>query len=500
MEKSYFAFFFSYNTTSINVGKNVKNEKIDMSLTSHQEEVFNQSLEILKSGKRLLIKGSAGTGKTFLLGELVKHLAKTIPRNKKVYCSAPTNKAVAVIKGKVDPLDNLDFVTVHSALKIKREVNFKTGAITFKPFYNERYPPLMDVALFIIDETSMLNTELLDYVETHATKRGATVIFLGDDKQLNPVGEEESPVFLGRPKRFEDQEGVDNFVNNAVRLVTTIKDPKKDGFICYEEYPTVELTEIIRQGEGNPIIDLSRNLESASDQVDNRVEGCGYIFSENEAQVVETLAAVNGTDELKYLAYTNAEVNKINNLVRKRLYGETPAKIEEGETLIFNEPYLDNYSSKEVKVDKVVVREKQFSYPSGKVKGVFESSTLYSPILLKYYSVNPVEDLVTGNLLDSIIVIHEESEDKYNRLIKDLSQMANMRKIEWVDRYAFSEKFADLNYNHALTIHKSQGSTYKQTIVNLKSIKMNKKLKEKQRLLYTAVTRAADLLILYKNN
>ena len=41
--------------------------------------------------------------------------------------------------------------------------------------------------LFIIDEASMVNDELLDYIEEHATKNNCRVIFIGDDKQLNPV-------------------------------------------------------------------------------------------------------------------------------------------------------------------------------------------------------------------------------------------------------------------------------------------------------------------------
>ena len=41
-----------------------------------------------------------------------------------------------------------------------------------------------------------------------------------------------------------------------------------------------------------------------------------------------------------------------------------------------------------------------------------------------------------------------------------------------------------------------QGSTYKEAIVNVGNLNMNKDANEKQRLFYTAVTRASDLLIL----
>lgn len=433
-----------------------------MGLTTHQSEKLEESLEILQRGKRLLLFGSAGVGKTYLVNELIGRLRLRIPSTRKIYCSAPTNKAVAVVKGKVDERPNLEFTTVHSALKIKRQVDFKTGAISFKPWYTDKYPPLKGVGLFIIDEASMLNKELLEYVEEHATKNNAIVIFIGDDKQLNPVGEEVSPVFTAG-------------------------------------YPEVELTEIIRQGEGNPIIDLSRNLDVIASKVDKRIDNKGYIFSNNLNQVVATLAAVNGTDELKYLAWTNQEVDKINKLVRQAIYGVNPNKVELEETLVFNEPYNEEYyTNQEIKVETVEVKEKEFFYPAGKTKGVFEKNTTFNPIKLKYYSINAKFSIEAQEYTDNIIIIHEDSEKEYEKLLKNLKTMCSAKVIDWKDFYDFKEGFADMKYNHAITVHKSQGSTYKQAIVNIKNLGLNKNKTERERLLYTAVTRASNLLILYK--
>ena len=437
-----------------------------MSLTAHQKEKLDESLAILKNGKRLLISGSAGVGKTYLVNELVKKLRVGMPF-KKIICSAPTNKAVAVVKGKVDEFENLEFATVHSSLKIKKEVNYKTGAVSFKPFYSEKYPPLKGVGLFIIDEGSMLNRDLLAYVEEHAEARGVTVVFIGDKKQLNPIGEEESPIFTAG-------------------------------------YPEVELTEIIRQGEGNPIIELSRNLDIIQKKESKRVQenansgaNMGYIFSNDLDQVIETLAAVNGTDELKYLAWTNKEVDTINTRVRERIYG-TPAKVEIGETLIFNSPYSDSYfTNQEIKVESAEIISKDFMYPSGKTSGIINTTT-YKPIKLKCYSVNASFSLGAQEKTEEIIIIHEDAETDYNKLLKNLKSMCIARIIEWVDYYKFMEQFADTKYNHAITVHKSQGSTYEQAIVNIKNLSLNRNITEKKRLLYTTVTRAARLLILYK--
>lgn len=433
-----------------------------MSLTAHQSEKLNEGLGILTQSKRLLISGSAGVGKTYLVNELIKKLRLKIPSSKKIYCSAPTNKAVAVVKEKVDEILNLEFTTVHSALKVKRKVDYKTGEISFKPEYSQRYPPLKGVGLFIIDESSMLDTELLEYVEVHAKKNNCIVIFIGDHKQLNPVNEDVSPVFTAN-------------------------------------YPEIELTEIIRQGEGNPIITLSRNLNQIVEKKDKRVDDMGYLYSNNLLQVVETLAAVNGTDELKYLAWTNKEVDTINTLVRKRIYGENPDKIEVGETLVFNSPYNeDYYTNQEVLVENVEVKTKIFHYPAGKAQQVFEKVTTFNPIELKYYSVNRKFLIDSQEHTDNIVVIHEDSEVKFAKLIKNLATMCKSRIIDWGDFYKFKESFADLKYNHAITVHKSQGSTYKQAIVNVKNLGLNKNKVERQKLLYTAVTRASKLLILYK--
>ncbi len=433
-----------------------------MSLTAHQNEKLNESLDILREGKRLLISGSAGVGKTYLVNTLIGRLRQRIGGNKKIFCSAPTNKAVAVLKGKVDERPNLEFTTVHSALKIKRQVNFRTGEITFKPNFSEKYPPLKGVGLFIIDEASMLNSELLKYVEIHAENNNAIVVFIGDHKQLNPVGEGISPVFAAG-------------------------------------YPEVELTEIIRQGKGNPIIDFSRNLEVVKQRTDKRVEDKGYIYSNSLPQVIETLAAVNGTDELKYLAWTNKEVDNINKLVRQRIYGINPQKVEVGETLIFNEPYNEEYyTNQEIKVEEVKVRKRIFKYPAGKSKEQFQTITTFNDIELKYYSVNPKFSIEAQEQTENIIIIHEDSEEAFKKLLKNLKSMCIAKVIDWVDFYKFKEGFADLKYNHAITVHKSQGSTYEQAIVNIKNLELNKNKTERERLLYTAVTRASNLLILYK--
>lgn len=396
--------------------------KKGMALTDHQQLKLDESLQILSRSKRLRIQGSAGVGKTFMVDTLISILSKNLKGS--IYCSAPTNKAVSVLKGKVGNYSNLSFITTHAALKLKRNIDFKTGNISFKPSFDTKYPPLKNVSLFIIDEASMVNDELLDYIEEHANRNNTTVIFIGDNKQLNPVNEEESPVFM-------------------------------------RNYPEVELTEIVRQKGGNPIIDLSRNLSVIRSREAQRSEIGGYIYSNDEEQVIETLARVNGTDELKYLAYTNVEVDRINKKVRERIYGQ-PMKIEVNETLIFNEPYKQEYfTNQELLVNSTRIIDKTFTYLSNKdgIDDMESSNPMYKNIVFKCYSINPYytekSEFSKGGWTDNIIVIHEDSEKSFEELVKLLKSKAKIAEIGWRDYFEFMEQFADMKYNHAITVHKS---------------------------------------------
>lgn len=479
-------------------------------LTQHQSEKQDDVLEILKTSKRVSIKGSAGVGKTYMVDSLLEALKHDFG-NRDIYCSAPTNKAVAVLSGKINLIHpKLSFITTYSALKYGKVTNNKTGESVFKPKFDPRTPPLQGVGLLIIDEASMLPLQLLMDVEKYASMYGVTVIFIGDDKQINPVKEEDSPVFWGKPKPFSTyQEAADYTFNHKIGVLsknTTIYVPQiKDEneqiqYIGFAEYPYVELTEIVRQGEGNSIITLSRNLQEIWKR-ENRVTGDenemkGFIYTSNEWKIIEELSRVNGTDEFKYLAWTNDEVDRMNSLVRKNIYGE-PAKIELGETMVFDEPYGDYYTNQEVTVHKLDIETLNFKVQTEDMRGRNVSTT----ISLKVYIINghQQESIWKDSPPEwtGIFVIHESSEWAYKQMFFTLSNNCKKGVLKYTTREQYTGNFAKLKYNHAITVHKSQGSTYKNTVLNVGDINSNRNNVEKTRLFYTGVTRASDLLILY---
>lgn len=420
-------------------------------LTTHQQEKFNEVMHFINNReRRILLKGSAGVGKTWLVHTIVQRLTK-ITKAKRIMCSAPTHKALSVIRTKVI-VDEVKFTTIHSALHYRSVTDKRTGERVFMSVPNPKWPPLKHIDYWVIDEASMIDSGMVKTINECAKEQGTIVIFVGDDKQLNPVDEENSPVFN-------------------------------------QNYPEVELTEIIRQGEGNPIITLSRNISKIWDKEpdlllgpEDKDIGTGYIYTQNLAKIIEELARVNGTDEFKYLAWTNKEVDKINSLVRHRIYGDHPAKIELEETIVFDAPYGDYNTNEMVKVEELSRESKTMT------------------LLLKDTPKEVITEEVKFNVYrinKDIVVLDDSSVPTFKRYAAIMNKNCKEKVLDFEDRNRFLNTFASFKYNHALTIHKSQGSTYKTTVLNVRDINFNQKEKEKQRLFYTGVTRASDLLILY---
>lgn len=472
-----------------------------MGLTAHQQLKMADLIQLILTGhKRIVLKGSAGTGKTFLTSELIKVLKTTLYQYGAVYVTAPTHKALAVLKTKIEEKPYIHFQTIHSALSLKAIRDFKTGRQTFIQKINPRFPPFRAAQVVLLDEASMVGWELQKYIDGYPD---LLFIYIGDHKQLNPVGEIDSAPFLGQPIAWNM---ITNKDGNTV--------PGKP--IEWIPYPSVELTEIIRQGAGNPIIELSRNLNQITSKKDNLINSLGYVFDNNRTYITDKLAEVNGTDDLKYIAWSNNDTNLINADVRKRIYG-IPKKIELGESIVLNAPHRRYKNNEEVKINSIEVITKVFGIPSADSMYTAEgllvskrSNGTVETVSLKVYSVN--NDLPDFTIPDpeaedsdeeesvskgEIIILHEDSHNQMTKLIKTLKDRVAAGDIIWPYYYQFIEQFADYTYNHAITCHKSQGSTFQTTIMNVGNMLFNKNKPELEKLLYTGVTRAAKTLVLY---
>lgn len=151
-----------------------------------------------------LLKGYAGTGKTFLISHIINQIIEANSKakwykQKKIAMTAPTNKAVQVLRESSGLADLVSFKTIHSLLGLK-EVIKDFGEIEYKKAYDEDDGSMSDFHIVIIDEVSMLDDAL--FYEVKRWNSEIKIIMMGDPAQIPPVNKVDCEPFL-RPKEHE---------------------------------------------------------------------------------------------------------------------------------------------------------------------------------------------------------------------------------------------------------------------------------------------------------
>jgi len=152
-----------------------------------KEEIFS----FLLSDKQMYyLSGGAGYGKTTLLADIHNnfkelYLNKTKEYNidnpiKEIHYTATTNKAATVLSE-----NGLIASTVHSYLGLKVYNDYKTGET--KLSINKSKWSIKYNTLLIIDEASMIDVKLKEYILMALCKNTSKVIFVGDKNQLKAV-------------------------------------------------------------------------------------------------------------------------------------------------------------------------------------------------------------------------------------------------------------------------------------------------------------------------
>ena len=136
-----------------------------------QQIIFNFMKRIMESDKRVFaINGPAGTGKTTLVNCILNYFYEELS----IASTAPTHKAVEVIKGKILEFDmnpdddsgygksTLKVGTIHSFLKLKKSTQYEgdeEGKVQFVPDNNPKLKSLK-VDLLFVDESSMISNQI----------------------------------------------------------------------------------------------------------------------------------------------------------------------------------------------------------------------------------------------------------------------------------------------------------------------------------------------------
>jgi ATP-dependent exoDNAse (exonuclease V) alpha subunit len=245
--------------------------------------------------------GSAGTGKTTLLGTFLSEL-KFPYRSSRICICAPTHKAKKVLQQKTK-WRNAE--TLQALIGIKMDTSIESFDPNKPEFSQIGERKMRDYEMVIVDEASMVNSALFNTIVECAIQSGTKVLFVGDSLQLNPVGE----------------------YGISPALITPIN--------------KYELTQIIRQEADNPLIGVltalrSDILDGTSHYIrmlrDNPTnindKGQGYVVCAREQFAEAMKKGLNSEDFSKdknfcrYIAWTNDAITGTNKWIREKAVGK----------------------------------------------------------------------------------------------------------------------------------------------------------------------------------
>jgi exodeoxyribonuclease-5 len=468
-------------------------EKFCEGLNEGQVAAFNTIIEFLRDPQHeaLVLKGYAGTGKTFLVNRVIEYIAQTHPRHN-IAITAPTNKAVQVLyknsknpnaqlfEDYFDSSSRLVYSTIHKLLGL-REVITDSGEQIFRADKSSK-SGLDDYKYLIVDEVSMLDDTLCKDIMKFAKK--VRIIFMGDPAQIPPVKQLDSIPFRNMMKY--------NFLE-------------------------VKLTEIMRQKQDNPIVETSFKLREnlkeknpipvLTTQVNAQNHGVIWLNELTEKPKVRPLLEElfksaqfeADSDYAKVLAWRNKTVNYVNGIIREILYGASPDLYVAGEKLVARKPIfhkdqrgywkIQYNTSEELVVESVRMQRLQLRESSYRLDALF-------------YMLNVKTFDLSSNrwIKDTIKIVHPNDVPAYTKILNEVKERAILNKDYWKVYYTILKWSADVMYNYALTAHKAQGSTYTNVLLIESDLDMNPNVVERNRIKYTSYSRATDRLYVLRTN
>ena len=465
--------------------------------TNDQLNAYNSLIDFINKPydindyKRALV-GPAGTGKTYLVKALIKNCGLSYST---IGLAAPTHKACRVLNESIQ-IPNVKVNTLQSDLGLRLNFDVEKFDIDNPPFDPKGRIKISNYQLYIVDESSMINRGLIMFLEKTCKSNKCKIIYIGDSSQLAPVNEKYSSAFKG------------------------IK--------------TSNLNQIVRQGDNNPIsylLELLRyDISHKSFRFLEYITVNRSKFNEDNTKgyqvcnstEFEQLVKINFSDEeltrnidyVKVIAYTNNTVSAWNKFIRNTIIADADKSVITKNDLIisyvtlvnqFNDCIIKN--SEEYVLKDVV----NYTHPKYNLKG----------FMVRFIAIHG------GNVTSPLFIIDHKDKftiQMYVKLSREMIQIAKtsnnrVRAQRWREYFSFKENCLlltniinpttnkiefgrDLDYGFALTAHKSQGSTFDTSFVDVNDIVYDKygnpytDAEEINRRLYVACSRCKNKLYL----
>ncbi len=414
-----------------------------------------------------LLKGYAGTGKSSLVGALVKTLSQY---SMKSVLLAPTGRAAKVF----GLYANTPAYTIHK--KIYRQKSFSPDMTGFTLTENRHKQ-----TLFIVDEASMIasssdsSSDLLsDLIEYVYSSPGCKLVLIGDTAQLPPVGQPNTPAlepivleeYLLKVTEATLTEVIRQSLTSGILYnATKLRQMMQEDFLCT---PKIETT---------PFSDI----QSIS----------GYELLE----VLESAYSRDGKDQTIIVTRSNKRANIFNEGVRNRiLYREE--ELESGDLLMIAK---NNYFWAE-KVEEIDFIANGDVAQVLRVRGYNEMYGFrFADVTLRLLDYDV--DIDAKIMLDTLHLEYPSLTPELNNqfFTKVMEDYADVRtKRERIKRVKLDKWFNALQvkYAYAVTCHKAQGGQWQNVFIDMGNISEDAVSLDFFRWLYTAFTRSTERLYL----
>lgn len=471
---------------------------LPFSLNDQQKSALYELEKFIEDyGTEITLSGYAGTGKSTIIGIFSKWLDHRIGRGNIVY-TAPIHRANVITKqnnpnANVYTLSALFGFTPDTDEAMERE-SLDLRELEFRSKNQVKYEPGQ---LIIIDEASMVQDGLYEYIQKIIAKDGVSVMYVGDSAQLRPVKSDHiSKVFTS------------------------------DGV------PQITLTKVERTGD-NPILKEATRLrrgEGLSYQTDINDKGQGVLYTSNDTVINENLKQIISSEEFnadplhfRVITATNAAAATYNSKIRSLRYGKFAKPFVKGDILM-------GYSNKLRKPDGSYRLINSMDYIVQNVRDTtVKFRTDKGTIEFKAFklSIRPIGNTIMDDFHITVIDKNEpdsklfeivEYKDRLWRMAKEAKQDKQISKYRDLVQMAFNidnelnitKNLEDnqgrlkirkaIDYGYAQTVWKSQGSTYSKVLILSNEIDTfgygRDVMQLRNELRYVAVSRAKNFVII----
>lgn len=465
-------------------------------LTKDQQKAYQGLIEFInkpfnRNDFKRALTAPGGCGKSYLLKIILKNCNISFS---KIGVSAPSHKACRVIRDFLGGLP-VNVNTIQSDFGMRPDYNIETFNERDIQFSKLGRIKVEDYNLYVVDEASMINKSLFNFMSKILINNCCKLLLIGDSSQIPPVNELE-------PSAFKN--------------VTTYK-----------------MTQIVRQDEDNPIRELCTLLRN--DVANNTFTFLNYISTHkskfdstmtkgfmvcNSAEFQRQVelqfsdeAITKNTDYVKVVAYTNMAVSAWNKFIRETIIKDSEKSVITKNDLITSYITLVNEFKETIirNSEDYIVRDiANYTHPKYDIKG----------FMVKFQAVHG------GQVTSPLFVLdHRDaySIKRYCQICNELIEQAKnankqVRAAKWKKYFEFRESclilinivkpdgtpvhYRNLDYGFSLTSHRSQGSTYNVSMIDVNDIVYDKNghpynnAKDINRRLYVAVSRAKEKVIL----